>query len=94
LRAEFIVSPLSAATGIIPVVAGPFEGVLTFLYNEVFRMAKSEGLVVALGYRLICILIAAVGVCYYLGSRGEVAQVIQEAEQQEHAEQPPQSVVA
>ncbi len=77
LRAEFIVSPLSAATGVIPLVVGPFEAVLTFLYKEVFAM--EGGLVVALGYRLVCILIAAVGACYYLGSRGEVAQVMQEA---------------
>jgi uncharacterized protein (TIRG00374 family) len=86
LRAEFIVSPLSAATGIIPLVMGPFEAVLTYLYEEVFAM--SGGLVVALGYRLICILIAMVGVCYYLGSRSEVTQVLQTAEQEQPAEQP------
>ena len=83
LPAEFIVSPLSASTGVIPLVMGPFEVVLTFLYEEVFGMIESEGLVVALSYRLISILIAMVGVCYYLGSRGEVARVMQEADQEQ-----------
>ena len=39
-----------------------------------------QGLVVALGYRMIGILIAAVGVIYYLASRREVAAVMHEAE--------------
>lgn len=94
LQAEFIVSPLSAATGVIPLVMGPFEGVLTFLYEQVFGMVESEGLVVALGYRLICILIAMVGLGYYLGSRGEVAQVMQEAEQQPPPGPPSQNAIA
>jgi len=82
LRAEFIVSPLSAATGAIPLVMGPFEVVLTFLYDQVFGMNNSEGLVVALAYRLITVLIAAVGVCYYLAGRQEVARVMREAQQE------------
>ncbi|MHC4180827.1 MAG: hypothetical protein ACYSWU_25285, partial [Planctomycetota bacterium] len=94
LQAEFIVSPLSAATGVIPLVMGPFEGVLTFLYGEVFGMKESEGLVVALGYRLIEILIAVLGLCYYLGSRREVAQVMQEADQTQLAERPSPSPTA
>jgi hypothetical protein len=94
LQAEFIVSPLSAATGVIPLFMGPFEVMLTFLYEEVFRMKESEGLVVALGYRVICILIAVVGLCYYLGSRREVAQMMQEAEQEEQAERQPHSTTA
>ena len=45
LGREFIVSPLSAATGVIPLVMGPFEVVLKFLYEQVFEMYDSEGLV-------------------------------------------------
>lgn len=82
LSAEFIVSPLSAATGVIPLVMGPFEVVLKFLYEQVFEMTDSEGLVVALAYRLITVLIAAVGVCYYVVSRKEVTRVMQEAQQE------------
>jgi len=83
LETQFIVAPLSAATGVIPLVMGPFEVVLTFLYEQVFAMKESEGLVVALAYRLVTVLIAAVGVCYYLASRQEVAQVMQEAEREQ-----------
>ena len=83
LDLQFIVAPLSASTGVIPLVMGPFEVVLTFLYEQVFAMNKGEGLVVALAYRLITVLIAAVGVCYYLAARREVAQVMQEAQQEQ-----------
>ena len=40
-------------------------------------IAKGQGLVVALGYRVITVLIAAIGACYYIGSRQEVAQSIE-----------------
>ena len=36
----------------------------------------------ALAYRLITLLIAALGVFYYLGNRREMAEVIHEAEEQ------------
>ncbi len=83
LPAEFVVAPLAAFTGVIPLVAGPFEAVLTFLYEQVFRLHESEGLVVGLGYRLSCILIALIGLCYYLGSRREVAEVMHEADREQ-----------
>jgi glycosyltransferase 2 family protein len=80
LRGEFIVSPLSAATQVIPLPAGPMEGAAEYLYKYVFDLDHSQGLVVALGYRIITVLIAAVGVCYYLSARREVAAVMHEAE--------------
>ena len=81
LLGEFIVSPLSSALGIIPLVMGPTELMLNFLYGAVFGLDQSQGLVVALGYRLITVLIAMVGVCYYLSARREVAEVMHEAEE-------------
>jgi len=90
LRMHFVVMPLSASTGALPLPMGPFELVLEFLYTHVpesgVAIQTGQGLVVALGYRVITLLIAAVGVCYYLGSRGEVAQVMQEAEQEQQTE--------
>ncbi len=83
LGTHFVVSPLSAAGGVLPLPMGPFEFVLEFLYVHMpgqVTIAKGQGLVVALVYRLICVLIAMVGVCYYLGSRREVAEVMHEAE--------------
>ena len=84
LKNHFVVSPLSASTGALPLPFGPFEWVLDRLYTFVpeqgVEITKGQGLVVALGYRVICVLIAMVGVCYYLGSRREMAQLM--AEQQ------------
>ncbi len=83
LSTHFVVSPLSAATGVLPLPMGPFEFVLDFLYTRVSFgiIPPGQGLVVALGYRLICILIAMIGVGYYLTSRREVAEVMHEAEE-------------
>jgi len=61
LKYQFIVVPLSSATGVIPLVAGPMEVVLDFLYAQVFGLNKRQGFVVALGYRIITLLIAMVG---------------------------------
>ena len=60
---------------------GPFEVVLDFLYGR-FGLPH-QGLIVALGYRIISVVIAFVGVCYYLGSRQEVAAVMHDEEAQE-----------
>jgi len=88
---HFVVGPLSASVGVLPLVAGPFEFVLNLLYTLVpepgVEIPTGEGFVVALGYRLITVLIAMVGYCYYLGSRREVAQVMQRAEREQQAEE-------
>ena len=86
---HFVIIPLSAATGVLPITMGPFEGVLALLYKgiplpgapaEVAANLFGQGVAVALAYRIITVLIAAVGACYYLGSRQEVAEVVHEAE--------------
>jgi hypothetical protein len=85
LGAHFIVWSLSASTGVLPLPLGPFEFVLEFLYTHVpesgVTIAKGQGLVVALAYRLITVLIAVLGIYYYLGNRRELTQAIQESEQ-------------
>jgi glycosyltransferase 2 family protein len=84
LAKHFVVMPLSAATQVIPLPLGPFEAVLDCLYTHVpvagAPIAVGQGLVVALVYRLITLLIAALGMFYYLGNRREMAEVIHEAE--------------
>ena len=88
LKTHFVISPLSAVTGVIPLPLGPFEWVLEMFYVHVPEqgvvITKGQGFVVALGYRLVCLLIAAVGICYYLGSRQEVAEVVHEHHVAEH----------
>ncbi len=87
LSTHYVVSPLSAVTGILPLPLGPFEFVLDFLYTHVpepgVNVQEGQGLLVALVYRLICVLIATVGICYYLSARREVAKAMQEAEQED-----------
>ncbi len=85
LSTHFVVGPLSALTGVIPLPLGPFEFVLEFLYTQVallddaINISKGQGLVVALGYRLIGLLIATVGIWFYISNRRELAQAAKEA---------------
>jgi len=85
LGTHFFVMPVSSATSVIPLALGPFEFVLDKLYAAIplpdgSFMVAGQGLVVALGYRVITVLLAAVGLFYYLVSRREVADVMHEAE--------------
>jgi uncharacterized membrane protein YbhN (UPF0104 family) len=84
LGTNLVVSPISAVTGVLPINLGPFEGVLNFLYTAVplpdgSRMASGQGLVVALGYRIGTVLVAAIGLAYFLAARQEVAELMEEA---------------
>ncbi|MCX7425709.1 MAG: lysylphosphatidylglycerol synthase transmembrane domain-containing protein [Planctomycetia bacterium] len=98
LAHHFVIMPLSASTGTLPLPFGPFEAVLEYLYTHVplavGTVAKGQGLVVALGYRLITVLIAMIGACYYIAARREVAQVIHDAERQPGIGQGPTTVMS
>jgi glycosyltransferase 2 family protein len=92
LSAQFVVCPVSAATTVIPLCMGPFETVLSFLYAAVagVQSAQAQGLVVALAYRIVTVLIASVGLVFYFASRSEVSEVLHEAEiDPEDVENPP-----
>ncbi len=89
LKMHFVISPLGAATGVIPLFAGPFETALSFLYTQVTAVSgaaivSGQGLVVALTYRIITVVIAAVGYGYYLSSREEVAEILHEVDEVTH----------
>jgi hypothetical protein len=88
LGSHFVIMPLSSAAGVLPLPAGPLEFALEFLYAHVpggVAIDKGQGLVVALAYRLITLLIAALGVYYYFGNRRELAEVIHEAAEEHEA---------
>ena len=85
LSRHFVIIPLSIAGGVLPLPMGPFEFIIEFLYTHVAAGAtilKGQGLVVALTYRLMGILNAALGVLCYYGNRQEVTRLIHEAEEQ------------
>jgi hypothetical protein len=82
--------PASLATGVLPINIGPFEVVLDMLYTRIPLgdgrfMIQGHGFVVALGYRIVTVLSAAVGAGYYLVGRREVAEAIQEEAEAEQA---------
>ena len=87
LGMHFVLSPLSAAAGVLPLPMGPFEFVLDRLYPYApivggGALTAGQGFVIALGYRIITVLIAAVGICYYLSSRAELAEALHDAERE------------
>ena len=91
LGTHFVVTPLAFATGVLPLSLGPFEVVLGMLYAATplpdgTVVGPGRGLVVSLGYRITTLLIAVIGVGYYLTSRQEVADVLHSAEGTELAE--------
>ncbi len=85
LGAHFVIVPLAMATGAIPLAPnglGTFEVTVNFLYEHLPSGAAfaGAGFVVALGYRLITVLIAIIGAGVYLASRREMSDVLHEAE--------------
>jgi glycosyltransferase 2 family protein len=85
LGAHFVIVPTAMATGAIPLAPnglGTFELVVKTLYQYLpggSEAAASAGLLVALGYRVITVLIAAVGAIIYVVSRQEMSKVLHEA---------------
>jgi len=80
LRSHFVIVPVSMVAGTLPV--GAFELILDTLYRSVSsaKVLPSQGLVIALIYRVLQITVASVGVIYYLGGRREVKELLHEAE--------------
>jgi uncharacterized protein (TIRG00374 family) len=89
---HFVIVPMGMATGALPLAPnglGTFELLVEFLYEQMpdgTTAAASAGLIVALGYRLITVLIAIVGAGIYWASRREMSDMLHEAER-EAAEQ-------
>jgi uncharacterized protein (TIRG00374 family) len=85
LGEHFVIVPMAMITGILPLAPnglGTFEALMEWMYRELMagHAIKGAGLLVSFGYRLITVLIAAVGAVIYWASRREVSEVIHEAE--------------
>lgn len=90
LGAHFIIAPLAILASLVPLPGGlgAVEYALDFLYRAMSAatVAPRQGFLVALAYRMVTMAIAALGLAYYLASRGEVRQLIAEAERAEEPE--------
>lgn len=76
---QLVVVPLAVSASVIPLPLGPFEALLEFLYG-LTGMPLHQGLIVALAFRIATLLIAVVGIVYYLASRDQVAAGLSGAE--------------
>jgi uncharacterized membrane protein YbhN (UPF0104 family) len=92
--ATFIVGPMSLCAAAIPLTPGglgTFEAAMDQLYVAI-GSSPGDGLLVALAFRLMTYVMAAVGAVYYLRARSTVGQVLHEAEDlaeaMEHADSP------
>lgn len=105
LPSLLVMSPVSATMGMVPLPMGPMEAVLEFFYLQSpaplgATIVAGQGLSVALAYRVITLIVALVGMGYYLASRREVARVMEEVEREEQSpgespvDQPPTRLLA
>ena len=78
-----VVTPIALAAGAVPLPGGlgAFEATMDVVYRIVspVGVAASQGFVIALGYRIITVLIASIGVVYWIMGRREVARIMDEA---------------
>ena len=94
LAEHFLITPVSMVVGAVPITPsglGTFEASLEYMYRFVGNgdsgsVASSpvvSGVIVGLGYRLITVLIAMVGVCFYFARRREVNRALHDADSAE-----------
>jgi uncharacterized membrane protein YbhN (UPF0104 family) len=88
LTAHMIIVPLATIVNVIPLPLnglGAVEAAYEFLYRNVPQAIGGVGVggvgaLVSLANRIVMLVVAFVGVCYYLASRREVAAVMHEVE--------------
>ena len=77
----FVIGPIAFVTGALPV--GVFEVTLKVLYQVSAAGVDQEGLITALGHRLLQTGVAAIGLVIYLATRAESAALIQEGQKED-----------
>jgi uncharacterized protein (TIRG00374 family) len=90
LGLHFVIVNIANVANTLPLPGGigGFELVFVFMYRGFAsaNMASGQGFVVALGYRIATLVVAMIGVGYYLTSRQEMKALLKEAEREEAAE--------
>jgi hypothetical protein len=86
LSEHFIISPMANVVGALPIAPsglGTFEAAMRYLYDHVPAGGTGigKGLVVALCYRVMTIIVALVGVGFYWTDHREVKEVLHEVEE-------------
>ncbi|QDU30773.1 hypothetical protein ETAA8_59210 [Anatilimnocola aggregata] len=78
LATHFVFVPISMVAGALPI--GAFEATLNGLYYAFSPVGvpESQGLMIAVIYRLLQVSVATIGVVYYLAGRQEVKQLLAE----------------
>ncbi len=82
LAETFLVGPLSQCAGAIPLTPGglgTFEAAMDRLFVAV-GSRPGDGLLVAITYRVMMYILAAIGAIYYLSARKKVSEAMHEAE--------------
>jgi uncharacterized protein (TIRG00374 family) len=83
LARHFVIVPVSMLTAMLPLPGyglGAMEFALEFLYRHVGGSSAGQGLLVALGFRVLTVATALVSAVVYAANRREVAEVLREAE--------------
>ena len=78
---HFVIVPLAMLANTLPV--GAFEVTMNVLYQGMSTAAGSQGFVIALGYRIATMFVAAIGLFFYLSRRQEVNELLEEAQEEE-----------
>ncbi len=86
LREHLILVPLGMLAGALPFTPAGF-GAFEFAIDQLYRIVPAgtshvSGILIALAFRLMTILVAAIGVVVYWLGRGEVRQLLKQAEQE------------
>lgn len=87
LALHFVIVNIANVANTLPLPGGigGFEYVVDFMYRGLSsaNVAQSQGFVVALGFRIATLVVAMIGVVFYLTSRQEMKALLQEAEREE-----------
>ena len=92
LGENILAVPLASLVGAIPLFPsglGAFEGTLDFLYLKIApvdTIEEGRGFIVALGYRVVTMIIALPGLYYIILGRRTVAEVMHEVEEAEESD--------
>jgi len=82
LAEHFLIVPLSILAGALPLPLsglGAMEAVMEFLYMQSPGVVRGTGLVVSLAFRAVTLVVAGIGLVYYLGNRAQVARAMRAA---------------